>query len=389
MKSLKNDNDNSNRHMNRRRLLQKCAVLAGGITASRALNVLARDDVPGRRTGNQDLITEYINYSGKTGDIRAYSARPEGDKKLPAVIVIHENKGLQPHIEDVTRRVAREGFLAIAPDALSPLGGTPADPNQATTLINQLNEQSTIQNFVAAVQYLKTAPFSTGDVGCMGFCWGGGMTNQTAVNAPDLKAGVPFYGSQPASADVPKIKASLLLHYGSLDSRINAGIAAFEAALKAAGIDYRLYIYEGAAHAFFNDTNPDRYNKEAAELAWQRTVDFFNEKLRDGTGRIREKDIRSQQLPRGINITGNYPNPFNSATSIDFSLDTAGDVSLDIVNVHGRLVVTLLAKRLQQGAYAVTWNGRDVKNSAVPSGTYFCRLRMGGFGTVHKMLLIR
>ena len=194
--------------------------------------------------------------------------------------MIHENRGLNPHIEDVTRRVALEGFLAIAPDALSPLGGTPEDPDEARNMIGQLDSQATIKNYVAAVEYLKTHPLSTGKVGCMGFCWGGGMTNQVAVNSADLVAAVPFYGSQPAAEDVPKITASLLLHYGSLDERINAGIEAYEAALKKASIEYTIYMYEGAAHAFFNDTNESRYHKEAAQLAWQRTIAFFNEKLK-------------------------------------------------------------------------------------------------------------
>jgi len=193
--------------------------------------------------------------------------------------VIHENRGLDPHHEDVARRVALEGFLAVAPDALSPLGGTPEDVNEARTLMRKLDGSSTIKNFAAAVQYLKTHPQSTGKVGCMGFCWGGGMTNQVTVNAPDLTAAVPFYGSQPDAEDVPKIKASLLCHYGELDTRINAGIEDFEAALKEASIEYKMFVYEGAGHAFFNDTG-SRYHKEAAELAWTRTIDFFNGKLK-------------------------------------------------------------------------------------------------------------
>ena len=269
--------------LNRREFLRQFAVVSGGTAASawlaplgagRAMaDVVARDD--------PRLDTEYITYPGATGDMIAYAARPVGEEALPGVIVIHENTGLQPHIEDVARRFALEGFHAIAPDALSPLGGTPANASQATSLIGQLNTESTIQNFVAAVRYLKTHPQTTGKVGCTGFCWGGGMTNQVAVNAPDLTAGVPFYGSQPASADVPRIRASLLCHYGSLDTRINAGIEAFETALRAASIDYGIYLHQGAQHAFFNDSRPDRYHKEAAELAWQLTVGFFRAKLKD------------------------------------------------------------------------------------------------------------
>ena len=223
------------------------------------------------------MHTEYIKYPGETGEVRAYLSQPKGDAKLPGVIVIHENRGLNPHTEDVSGRVALEGFLALAPDALSPLGGTPEEPNEARTLIGELDSQATMKNYLAAVKYLKTHPKSTGKVGCMGFCWGGGMTNQVAVNSADLAAAAPFYGRQPAPEDVPKIKASLLLHYAGLDERINAGIAEFEAALKKASVDYKIYMYEGAGHAFFNDTNADRYHKEAAQLAWERTIAFLKE----------------------------------------------------------------------------------------------------------------
>lgn len=221
-----------------------------------------------------------MKYPGATGEVRAYLARPKGDGKLPGVVVIQEIYGLVPHIEDVARRIALEGFLAIAPDALSPLGGTPEDPNKARELMGKLDSRSTVQNYIAAVKYLKTHPLSTGKIGVVGFCWGGGMANQLAVNSPDLSAVVPYYGAQPAPEDVPKIKASLLLHYAGVDERINKGIPAFEEALKKASIDYKIYIYEGAQHAFNNDTNPARYNKDAAQLAWQRTISFFKEKLK-------------------------------------------------------------------------------------------------------------
>lgn len=269
--------------LDRREFLKKLAMLAGGTAAAIALlpllennyakaGILSKDDPP--------LLTEFIKYPGETGEVRAFLARPKGEEKLPGVIVIHENKGLQPHIQDVTRRMALEGFLAIAPDALSPLGGTPDEVDKARSLMRELDGQATMKNFVAAVQYLKTHPLSTGKVGCTGFCWGGGMTNQVAVNSPDLSAAVPYYGRQPAAEDVPKIKASVLAHYAGADERINNGIPAFEEALKKASIDYKIYIYEGAAHAFNNDSNPDRYHKEAAELAWKRTIAFFKEKLK-------------------------------------------------------------------------------------------------------------
>jgi carboxymethylenebutenolidase len=226
------------------------------------------------------LYTEDIEYQGATGPVRAYVARPDGESKHPGVIVIHEIWGLQPHIKDVTRRMAREGFLAVAPDALSPLGGTPEDVDQARPLMQELDRSATIQNLVAAVQYLKTHPLSTGKVGCTGFCWGGGMTNQVAVHAPDLDAAVPYYGMQPDPADVIKIKAPILAHYAGTDERINAGIPAFEEALKQAGLEFEIYIYEGAQHAFNNDSNPARYHPEAAKLAWQRTIAFFKAKLK-------------------------------------------------------------------------------------------------------------
>jgi carboxymethylenebutenolidase len=221
---------------------------------------------------------EDIKYPGETGEVLAHFARPKGDLKLPGVVVIHENRGLNPHTEEVARRVALEGFLAIAPNALSPLGGTPEDVDEARSLMQKLDSQSTIQNFVAAVKYLKTHPKSTGKVGVTGFCWGGGVSNQIAVNSPDLKAAAPFYGRQPAPEDVPQIKASLLLHYAGLDERINKGIPAFEAALKEASVDYKIFMYEGAEHAFFNDTS-SRYHEEAAKLAWKRTIAFFKQTL--------------------------------------------------------------------------------------------------------------
>jgi carboxymethylenebutenolidase len=269
--------------LDRREFMRKLAFLAGGTAA--ALTLLPLLEKNNARAGifakdDPLLHTEFIKYPGETGDVRAYLAKPEGDKKLPAVIVIHENRGLVPHIQDVTRRMAREGFLALAPDALSPLGGTPEDEDKGRSLMRELDSEPTIKNFVAAVKYLKTNPLTTGKVGCTGFCWGGGITNQVAVRSPELIAAVPYYGSQPAAEDVPKIKASLLLHYAGLDDRINAGIPAFEEALKKASIEYQIYMYEGAQHAFNNDTNPDRYHKEAAELAWERTVSFFKEKLK-------------------------------------------------------------------------------------------------------------
>lgn len=268
--------------LDRRNFLKKLAQLAGGTAAAVMLLPLLEDNyAQAQMVAPDDSLIEagYITYPGETGKVRAYSARPRSNEKHPAVIVIHENRGLNPHTEDVARRAALEGFLAIAPDALSPLGGTPEDVNAARSKMGELDAQATARDFAAAVQYLKTHPKSTGKVGCTGFCWGGGMTNQVAVLAPDLSAAVPFYGRQPEPEDVPKIKASMMLHYAGLDERINAGIEAFEAALNKASIEYQIFMYEGAGHAFFNDTG-SRYHKEAALLAWERTIAFFKEKLK-------------------------------------------------------------------------------------------------------------
>ena len=269
--------------LDRREFLRRLAVVAGCTAAAGVvLPFLERNSAWAQITAKDDarLISEYVKYAGETGDVRAYFARPKGDAKLAGVVVIHENRGLNAHIEDVTRRFALEGFLALAPDALSPLGGTPEDSEKAPALLGQLDKEKNTKNFVAAAKYLRTHPLSTGKVGVVGFCWGGAMANQVAVHSPDLVAAVPYYGAAPAAEDVPKIKASLLLHYAGIDERINAGVPAFEAALKAATKDYKLYMYEGAQHAFNNDMAPTRYNKDAAQLAWQRTIAFLKEKLK-------------------------------------------------------------------------------------------------------------
>ena len=269
--------------MDRRSFLKRLITLAGSTAAAVALiplleNKFGRAQVVSRDDARLDTAT--IQYPGETGRVNAYLAKPKGDSKHPGIIVIHENKGLRPHIRDVTRRVALEGFMVIAPDALSPLGGSPDDPDKARSRMRELDPQSTVKDYVAAVKYLETHPRTTGKVGCMGFCWGGGVTNQVAVLSPDLTAAVPFYGRQPKSEEVARIKASLLCHYGSLDKRINEGIEAFEAAMKANSVKYKIFIYEGAKHAFFNDTRPDRYHPEAAKLAWKRTIAFFKEELK-------------------------------------------------------------------------------------------------------------
>ena len=262
----------------RREFLKKTTAFAGGSVLLSSFPAHLFAEIT--KADDPKLVIETIRYNGASGPMIAYLARPKGKKKHPAIVVIHENRGLQPHIKDVTRRFALEGFVALAPDALSPLGGTPEKPEEAGPMFQKLDYEKTKQDFSAAVAYLKTNPQTTGKVGCTGFCWGGAMTNNVAVNTPELDAAVPYYGGQPKAEDVPKIKAPMLLHYAGNDERINKGIPDFEAALKAAKIEYQIYMYEGAGHAFNNDSNPERYNKEAAVLAWKRTIEFFKEKLK-------------------------------------------------------------------------------------------------------------
>jgi carboxymethylenebutenolidase len=228
---------------------------------------------------DERLTTEDVTYRGATGDMQGYLAAPSEGGPFPAVIVVHENRGLNAHIKDVTRRVALEGFLALAPDYLSDLGGTPADEDAAREMFGQLEATDVTANGVATIAWLQQHERSTGRIGAMGFCWGGGTVNDLAVASPDLLAAVSYYGRQPNAEAVPAIEARVMAHYGGLDERINAGIPAFEEALKAAGTDYQIFIYEGANHAFNNDTSAARYDEEAADLAWQRTIDFFKETL--------------------------------------------------------------------------------------------------------------
>ncbi|MDD2380282.1 MAG: dienelactone hydrolase family protein [Mariniphaga sp.] len=228
----------------------------------------------------KDVIGGFMVYPAETGEMRGYLAKPSEGKKFPAVIVIHENRGLVPHIQDVTHQMAQEGFLSLAPDALSPVGGTPDEVSNVGELFGKLDNKNTIKNFVAAVKYLKTHPNSNGKVGCTGFCWGGAMTNLVAVNSPDLDAAVPYYGRVPESVDVPKINAPVMAHFAENDERINAGIEGFKEAMKKNGKELQVFIYTGTQHAFNNNTNPERYNEAAAKLAWERTIKFFRKELK-------------------------------------------------------------------------------------------------------------
>jgi len=269
--------------LTREEFIRRLTTLTGSTAAALAvLPLLEVNYAQAETITPQDdrLVTERVTYEGDGATMKAYLAKPKAlSGKTGVVVVIHENRGLNPHIEDITRRVALEGFLALAPDALSPLGGTPANEDEARGMFQKLDATKTINNFAKAYDYLKTRKESNNKFGCVGFCWGGAMANNLAVNVPDLRAAVPFYGRQPEAALVPKIKAELMLHYGGLDERVNEGISAYEDALKKAGVKYQLFIYEGAQHAFNNDTAPTRYNEAAAKLAWSRTIQFFKEKL--------------------------------------------------------------------------------------------------------------
>ena len=267
----------------RRGFLKKLALLTGSTVVASALIPVLEDQTLSaseKKKKIQEILAESITYPIESGEMKAFLARPSKGKKFPAVIVIHENRGLVPHIQDVTRRMAQEGFLSLAPDALSPVGGTPEDISNVGELFAKLDNKQTVKNFVAAVNYLKTHPLSNGKVGCTGFCWGGAMTNQVAVNSPGLDAAAPYYGRQPEAEDVPKIKAPIMAHYAENDERINAGIEKFEEALKQNNKEYQIFKYPGTGHAFNNDSNPARYNAEAAKLAWSRTVEFFKQKLK-------------------------------------------------------------------------------------------------------------
>ena len=229
---------------------------------------------------DEDLILEDISYPGDDCTMKGYLARPKGRGKFGSVVVIHENRGLNPHIKDIARRVAKAGFIALAPDALSPFGGTPSNTDDARALFSKIDATKNLNNFLNALDYLKSRKESNGKTACVGFCWGGRMTNLLAVNAASLNAAVAYYGGQPEAADVPKINARLMLHYAGMDERVNAGIPAYETALKAAGKDYQLFIYEGVQHAFNNDTGGERYNADAAKLAWGRTLELFNKTIK-------------------------------------------------------------------------------------------------------------
>ena len=271
--------------IDRRGFLDRAGRFAvGGMTAAMLLDALNPQFAAAQQVPKDDkrLKTETVEYQSPqgTGKMKGYLARPAtAAGKLPGVLVVHENRGLNPHIEDIARRVALDNFVAFAPDALTPLGGYPGEEDKARELFGKLDQTKTREDFVAAAGFLKGRPDCTGKIGVVGFCYGGGIANMLATRLPDLGAAVPFYGGQARVEDVPNIKAPLLIHYAEKDDRINAGWPAYEAALKANNVKYSAFIYPGTQHGFNNDTTP-RYDEAAAKLAWQRTIEFFNKNLR-------------------------------------------------------------------------------------------------------------
>ncbi|MCB8839130.1 dienelactone hydrolase family protein [Aurantimonas sp. VKM B-3413] len=268
--------------LDRRGFMRKLTALAGSAAAAAAIvPLIEASSAKAAITDPQDerLSAVWATFPAAGTELKCYVVRPEGRGRFPSVLLIHENRGLNAHIQDVARRLALEGFFVLAPDFLSSKGGTPADEDEARKLIGDLDPQQTVAEAVAARDWLAAHRHSNGKVGAVGFCWGGGVVNQLAVADPDLVAAVAYYGRQPDPEDVPKIKAALLLHYAGLDERINAGIPAYRKALDAAGVIHEIFVYDGVNHAFNNDTSSARYDKTAADLAWQRTVDFLKSHL--------------------------------------------------------------------------------------------------------------
>jgi carboxymethylenebutenolidase len=277
--------DYAHSRIDRRDFMQKLSAYAvGGLTVTSLMSFLMPDYKGAIQTKKNDpeLKSEYINYQSAkgAGTIKALLSQPaDAKEKLGGIIVVHENRGLNPHIEDVARRAALAGFISIAPDMLTPLGGYPGNDDQGRELQSKRDRNEMLEDFIAAYDFLKSHKDCNGKVGVVGFCFGGWIANMMAVRIPTLSASVPFYGGQPSAEDVPKIKAPLLLHYAALDTRVNEGWPAYEKALKENNKEYTAYVYENANHGFHNDTTP-RYDKTAAELAWKRTIDFFNLKLK-------------------------------------------------------------------------------------------------------------
>jgi len=270
--------------LNRQVFIKKLAKITGGVAmAMSILPMLENNYAMAAGTAMDDLISEEIEYDGANGKMKGYLVKPKGQQgnKYGAVVVIHENRGLNKHIKEVANRFAKDGFLVLAIDALSPLGGTPEDEDKARQMIADLDKEANLRNYLAGLEYVRGRTDTNGKTACVGFCWGGGLASDLAINDASLNAAVSYYGRQPDLARVGEIQANLLLHYAGLDERINEGIPAYEEALKKHQIKYNLYIYEGVNHAFNNDTSPARYNEDASKLAWQRTLSLFNEQLKN------------------------------------------------------------------------------------------------------------
>lgn len=269
--------------MDRRAFLERLSGLAGSTAAAMAILPLLQNDYAQADTVRPDdprlVMQDQTAIPGSDAGLTGYLVAAKGGIKRPAIVVIHENRGLNPHIRDVTRRFALAGYLAMGIDALSPDGGTPADEDKARDMIGKVPGDVSEKRIAAAVRFLAAHPLSTGKVGAVGFCWGGGMVNRVAASEPQLTAGVAYYGSQIPAERVAGIKAALLLHYAGKDDRINAGIPAYKAALEAAGKSFELHVYDGVDHAFNNDTNTARYDAKAAALAWERSLAFFAKHL--------------------------------------------------------------------------------------------------------------
>ncbi|WP_284757350.1 dienelactone hydrolase family protein [Agrobacterium sp. fls2-241-TYG-188a] len=269
--------------LDRRKFMEKLTLLAGsGAAAATIAPLLAASNAQAAMVEEADerLVAETVSYPGAKGEMKGYLVRPkDASASLGSVIVIHENRGLNGHIRDVARRVALEGFVALAPDFLSPQGGTPDDEDKAREMFSGLDMAATVANAEATRAWLAKREGANGKVGAVGFCWGGGLVNRLATKSEGLNAGVAYYGAQPPVEDVPAIRAPLMLHYGGLDERINAGIDAYRKALEANGKQFEIFVYDGVNHAFNNDTSSARYDKKAADLAWGRTVDFFRKYL--------------------------------------------------------------------------------------------------------------
>ena len=268
-------------NLTRKSFISRLAKITGSVAiAMTVIPMLENNYAAAKTIDDANITTENITYPALNGEMKGFMAKPKGKRKLGTVMVIHENRGLNPHIKEVAKKVAAAGYIALAVDALSPFGGTPANEEEARGLFAKIDAAKNLQNFLDGLTYLRKLADGNGKTAVVGFCWGGGMVNDLAVNDPKLKAGVSYYGRQAKAEDTAKIKASLMLHYGGLDTRINVGIPAFEAALIANKVKHQIFIYPEANHAFNNDSSPTRYNEAAAKIAWERTLNLFAKKIK-------------------------------------------------------------------------------------------------------------